>query len=106
MTDNPSFAVATKAAAMRACGIDVVTLAAGEPQAATTPAVVDAAIAALRDPATHHYGPSQGDGELRALLAARLASETGLRWRAEDVQITLGAKHALFLAVQAACIWN
>ena len=36
MTDNPIFAVAAKAAALRAQGVDVITLAAGEPQAATS----------------------------------------------------------------------
>jgi aspartate aminotransferase len=101
MADNPIFAVAAKAAAMRSRGIDVITLAAGEPQAATAAAVVDAAIAVIRDPATHHYGPAQGDGELRELIATRLADETRLSWQADDVQITFGAKHALFLAVHA-----
>jgi aspartate aminotransferase len=101
MADNPIFAVAAKAAAMRSRGIDVISLAAGEPQAATATAVVDAAIAAIRDPATHHYGPAQGDGELRELIATRLADETRLSWLADHVQITLGAKHALFLAVHA-----
>ena len=101
MADNPIFTVAAKAAAMRARGIDVITLAAGEPQAATAAAVVDAAIAAIRDPATHHYAPAQGDGELRQLIATRLADETRLSWQADDVQITFGAKHALFLSVHA-----
>lgn len=101
MTDNPIFAVAARAAALRSRGIDVVTLAAGEPQAPTAAAVVEAAVAALRDPATHHYGPAQGDGELRDAVAAGLTGETRLGWRADDVQIALGAKHALYLAARA-----
>jgi aspartate aminotransferase len=101
MVDNPIFAVAARADAMRSRGIDVITLAAGEPRAATSEAVVAAAVEAIRDPATHHYGQAQGDGELRELVAARLAGDTGLSWRADDVQVTLGAKHALFLAVHA-----
>ncbi|MEU5291492.1 aminotransferase class I/II-fold pyridoxal phosphate-dependent enzyme [Streptomyces umbrinus] len=101
MTDNPIFAVAAKAEALRAQGADVITLAAGEPQAATRAVVVQAAVDAVRDPATHHYGTAQGDPALRALVATTVAGDTGLTWSADDVQIALGAKHALFLATQA-----
>ncbi|MFF7476856.1 aminotransferase class I/II-fold pyridoxal phosphate-dependent enzyme [Streptomyces sp. NPDC008092] len=101
MTDNPIFAVAARAEALRAQGADVITLAAGEPQAATSAVVVEAAVAAVRDPATHHYGTAQGDPDLRALVATVVAADTGLSWTAADVQIGLGAKHALFLATQA-----
>ncbi|MEV7085092.1 aminotransferase class I/II-fold pyridoxal phosphate-dependent enzyme [Streptomyces sp. NPDC093085] len=101
MTDNPIFAVAAKAEALRAQGADVITLAAGEPQAASSTAVVEAAVAAARDPATHHYGTAQGDTALRTLVATMIAGDTRTPWSREDVQIALGAKHALFLAVQA-----
>ncbi|WP_435233737.1 aminotransferase class I/II-fold pyridoxal phosphate-dependent enzyme [Streptomyces sp. Tue6028] len=101
MTDNPIFAVAAKAEALRARGVDVITLAAGEPQAASSAVVVEAAVAAVRDPATHHYGTAQGDPALRALVADVVSGDTQLPWSAGDVQIALGAKHALFLAVQA-----
>ncbi|MEV7892029.1 aminotransferase class I/II-fold pyridoxal phosphate-dependent enzyme [Streptomyces sp. NPDC002817] len=101
MTDNPIFAVAARARTLRDQGADVITLAAGEPQAATSDAVVEAAVAAVRDPATHHYGPAQGDPALRALVATVIGDDTRLPWTADDVQIALGAKHALFLAIQA-----
>ncbi|MGW0865107.1 aminotransferase class I/II-fold pyridoxal phosphate-dependent enzyme [Streptomyces sp. NPDC002611] len=101
MTDNPIFAVAARAEALRARGADVITLAAGEPQAATSAVVVEAAVAAVRDPVAHHYGPAQGDAALRALVAASLTDDTEAAWTADDVQIALGAKHALFLALQA-----
>ncbi|WP_371664599.1 aminotransferase class I/II-fold pyridoxal phosphate-dependent enzyme [Streptomyces sp. NBC_00280] len=101
MPDNPIFAVAARAEALRAQGADVITLAAGEPQAATSAVVVEAAVDAVRDPAAHHYGTAQGDPALRALVATAVAADTLLPWSVDDVQITLGAKHALFLAVQA-----
>lgn len=41
MADNPIFAVAAKAQALRAQGANVITLAAGEPQAATSTVVVE-----------------------------------------------------------------
>lgn len=46
MTDNPILAVAARAQALRDQGADVITLAAGEPQAATSAAVVEAAVTA------------------------------------------------------------
>jgi aspartate aminotransferase len=99
--DNPIFAVAARADELRAQGVDVVTLAAGEPQSATSPRVVAAAIDAINDPATHHYGTAQGEASLRNLVAAVATTDTGLPWTGADVQIALGAKHALFLALQA-----
>lgn len=78
MTDNPIFTVAAKAEALRAQGADVITLATGEPQAATSAAVVETAVAAVRDPATHHYGTAHGDPALRALVATAIAGDTQL----------------------------
>ncbi|WP_421106440.1 aminotransferase class I/II-fold pyridoxal phosphate-dependent enzyme [Streptomyces sp. NEAU-S77] len=63
--------------------------------------VVETAVAALRDPTTHHYGTAQGGPALRALVATAIADDTGLSWSADDGQIALGVKHALFVATQA-----
>ncbi|QLH20682.1 aminotransferase class I/II-fold pyridoxal phosphate-dependent enzyme [Streptomyces sp. Rer75] len=62
---------------------------------------METAVAALRDPTTHHYGTAQGGPALRALVATAIADDTGLSWSADDVQIALGVKHALFVATQA-----
>lgn len=99
--DNPIFAVAARAAELRAQGVDVLTLAAGEPQSATSSQVLAAAIEAINDPATHHYGTAQGEAALRDLVASLITTDTGLPRTGADVQIALGAKHALYLAVQA-----
>jgi aspartate/methionine/tyrosine aminotransferase len=58
--DEPIFAVAEQAAQLRDAGADVITLAAGEPDASTALHVIEATIAAARDPATHHYGTAAG----------------------------------------------
>jgi aspartate/methionine/tyrosine aminotransferase len=96
-SDNPIFRIADRAAALRADGVDVITLAAGEPEAPTSPVVVDAAVAAARDARTHHYGPAAGLAELRDLVAAR----HGAAVTAESVQVAVGTKHALHLALDA-----
>lgn len=86
---------------MRASGLDVITLAAGEPQAPSSPSVIQAAIAAAADSDVHHYGPVQGDPEFLDLISSRLREETGLNWEPSDIQATIGAKHALALAAGA-----
>lgn len=101
MNDNPIFAVVERAAQLRAQGVDVITLAAGEPQAATAKVVVDAAIEAAQNPRAHHYGPAEGELALRTAIAERLGVETSQPWSADQVQVTLGAKHALYLAILA-----
>ena len=99
MADNPIFAINTRVAQLRADGADIVMLTAGEPQAATAPAIVAAAQHALADEHHHHYGPAAGDPVLRGAIAAALPGQAS--WTAEDVLITAGAKHALFLALHA-----
>lgn len=49
-----------------------------------------AAVSAVRDAATHHYGTAQGDPTLRALVADALTSDTQLPWSADDVQLACG----------------
>jgi len=101
MTHNPVFAIMDRAQALAASGADVISLAVGEPDAPTAEFVVAAAVRAARDPRNHHYGQAAGLRGLRETVAGRLARQTGLGWPADDVHITLGAKHALFLALHA-----
>jgi aspartate aminotransferase len=88
-SENPIFAIADRAAALRAAGVDVITLAAGEPDFATSDAVLRAAVAAVEDPATHHYGQAAGLAELRAEVASRYPA--GLV-AAGDVQVAVGTQ--------------
>jgi aspartate/methionine/tyrosine aminotransferase len=96
-SDNPIFRIADRAAALRADGVDVITLAAGESEAPTAAHVVEAAVAAARDPGSHHYGSAAGLAELRQ----RVADQHPDGVTAEHVQVTVGTKHALHLALGA-----
>ena len=99
VSDNAILAVSARAAQLRAEGVDVVSLAAGEPDTPTPPAITAAAAAAALH-GDHHYGPAVGDPALRAAIADRLPTVSP-RFTAHDVQVTLGTKHALFLGLQA-----
>ncbi|MFT3876399.1 MAG: pyridoxal phosphate-dependent aminotransferase [Propioniciclava sp.] len=67
-----------------------VSLAMGEPDGDTAPAVVEAAIASLRAGRTH-YAPLTGSNELRAAIAAFVSDGTGRVTSPEEVVITHGA---------------
>jgi hypothetical protein len=73
-------------------GRDVVSLAAGEPDT-DTPAHITAAAAAISG--EHHYGPAAGSTGLRTAVATQLAT-LAPPFTADDVQICMGTKHALY----------
>ncbi|MHA6622480.1 pyridoxal phosphate-dependent aminotransferase [Pseudonocardia sp. DLS-67] len=76
------------------------SLAMGEPDFPTPPAVIEAAVRALRDGHTH-YADQKGLPELRAALAGRLPGGAGRSWTADDVVVTHGATAALAAVVFA-----
>src|SRR5438874_3295821 len=58
-----------KVAAKRAAGVDVISLGIGDPDTPTYAPIVEAAQAALADPATHQYPSNRGRPEFRAAVA-------------------------------------
>ncbi|MGH7704730.1 MAG: pyridoxal phosphate-dependent aminotransferase [Candidatus Dormibacteria bacterium] len=84
-----------RARELRLAGEDVISFAAGEPDLPTPPEVVEAAIAACRDPRLHHYTNSAGLPELRAQVAESLRARTGEELSAANVLITSGTKQAV-----------
>ncbi|MGW6461421.1 pyridoxal phosphate-dependent aminotransferase [Streptomyces sp. NPDC055078] len=72
----------------------------GEPDFPTPPAVIEAAVAALREGNTH-YADQKGLGELRAALASGLPAHPGRTWGADDIVVTHGATAALAAVVFA-----
>ncbi|MGI5405110.1 aminotransferase class I/II-fold pyridoxal phosphate-dependent enzyme [Streptomyces sp. CA-135486] len=101
MSDNAILAISARAAELRGMGHDVISLAAGEPDLPTPAHITEAAARAAADPAYHHYGTAVGLPQLRELAAHHLAATTHLAWSADDIQIALGTKHALYLALAA-----
>jgi aspartate aminotransferase len=97
---SPTVAMAQRAAALKARGERVLDFSVGEPDQATPAHVVAAAKAAL-DAGRTRYTGSAGIPELRAAVAARYRADFGLRFAPEEVAVTTGGKHALYLACQA-----
>ncbi len=92
--------VMAAAKAREAAGERVLHLERGEPDFDTPPHVVEALAKAARDGATH-YPDSRGEMRLREALAAKLARENGIAAHPDDIVVTAGGTHGLFLAMQA-----
>ena len=99
---SPTLAMGARARVLKARGVDVIDLSVGEPDADTPEAIKEAAVRALAAGRTK-YTPAAGLPELREAIAEKLARVNGLPYRAENVLVTVGAKHAIFLALQALC---
>ncbi|MGH7740557.1 MAG: pyridoxal phosphate-dependent aminotransferase [Candidatus Eiseniibacteriota bacterium] len=92
--------VMAAARAREAAGQRVVHLERGEPDFDTPPHVVEALAAAARAGETHYPEP-RGTSALRQALVEKLRRENGIACESDDVVITEGGTHALFLAFQA-----
>ena len=99
IAESATMAVSAKAKELRAQGIDVIGFGAGEPDFATPDHIVEAAIAACRDPRMHKYGPAAGMPELREAVAEKTLRDSGYPVDASQVLITNGGKHAVFAAL-------
>jgi aspartate aminotransferase len=98
IAESATLAVDAKAKALKAAGADVVGFGAGEPDFATPPAIVEAAIVAARNPASHRYTPAAGLPVLREAVAVKTLRDSGYDIKASQVVITNGGKQAVYQA--------
>ncbi|MBN1152333.1 MAG: aminotransferase class I/II-fold pyridoxal phosphate-dependent enzyme [Dehalococcoidia bacterium] len=79
-------------------GVKIIDLTAGQPDIGPTPDV----LAALVDGGKlHKYGPVPGEAGLRPLIAEVTNQETGSRFTADQVVVTVGAKGAIDTVMRA-----
>lgn len=90
-----TLAIAAKAKALKAQGIDVCSFSAGEPDF-DTPAHIKAAAKQALDQGKTKYGPSPGEPKLREAIARKLREDNNLGYNSENVIVTNGGKHSLF----------
>jgi aspartate aminotransferase len=102
LTPSLTLSIDSKAKAMKAEGIDVCGFGAGEPDFDTPEHIKRAAIEALEAGFTK-YTPSAGIPELRQAIADKLAADNGLTYRAGQVVVSNGAKHACYNAILTTC---
>ena len=91
--------VMAAAAQRELTGERVIHLERGEPDFDTPPHIVEALAKAARDGHTH-YPEAHGQLPLREALVEKLARDNGIRAHVDDVVVTAGGTHALYLAIQ------
>jgi aspartate aminotransferase len=90
-----TLAIAAKAKAMKADGLDVLNFGAGEPDF-DTPEHIKAAAKKALDEGKTKYGPAAGEPLLREAIARKLQRDNQLNYKAENVLVTNGGKHSLY----------
>src|ERR687894_811400 len=98
IAESATLAVDSKAKALKAVGRPVIGFGAGEPDFATPPEIVQAAVAACADPTNHRYTPTAGLPELRAAIAAKTSRDSDYQIEPRQVLITNGGKQAVYQA--------
>ena len=101
ITESATLAVDAKAKALKAAGRPVIGFGAGEPDFASPEAVVEAAVEACRNPASHRYSPAAGQPALREAVADKTLRDSGWRPEPSQVLITNGGKHAVYNTFEA-----
>jgi aspartate aminotransferase len=97
---SPTIAVTTKARELKAAGMDVIGLGAGEPDFDTPDNIKAAAIKAIHDGQTK-YTAVEGIPELRAAIAAKFKRENNLDYKPSQTFVSPGGKTILFNALMA-----
>ena len=97
---SATLAMAARAQALAAAGVDVIDLSVGEPDFPTPQHVCRAAEEAIRAGRTK-YTPAAGIPALRKAVAEDYARRSGLEVSAAQVVVSSGAKHALHNAFTA-----
>ncbi len=98
LAPSPTAVMMQKGRDLARAGKEVINLAGGEPDFATPPHIVEAALRAIHDGDTH-YPPSHGTPELLEAIAAKLTRENNVHVSPSQLMATPGAKWALYAAL-------
>lgn len=91
---------AAKARALKAEGIDVISLTVGEPDFVTPKVIQEAAQTAIVKGQASFYTPTSGLPALKSALKNHIKKNYGLDYQANQLLVTPGAKFALYTAFQ------
>ncbi len=97
---SPTLAIDAKAKMLKAQGIDIVNLSAGEPDFDTPKHIKEAAIEAINQGFTK-YTPVAGIVELREAICNKLKTDYDIEYSVEEIVVSTGGKQGLFNVIQA-----
>lgn len=93
-------AIKDEAKALKQEGIDVISLASGEPDFDTPKLIRDVAIENIQKGNTH-YAPGKGLPKLRREIKKKLEKDNQIATDEDNIIVTYGAKMAVYIAVRA-----
>jgi aspartate aminotransferase len=99
LTPSTTLAITAKAKEMKAQGIDVIALGAGEPDFNTPQHIIQAAYDSLVEGHTK-YTPSGGTAQLKDAVINKFKQDQNLTYTPSEIIVTSGAKHALYTLFQ------
>lgn len=99
LKSSATLEITAKAQQLKSEGHDVISLAAGEPDCNTPDPIQHAATEAMARGITR-YTPAMGFLALREMIAEKVSKENGFPVTSEEVIVTCGAKHAIYMALQ------
>jgi len=97
---SPTLAIDSKAKAMKAAGVDVISFGVGEPDFDTPDNIKEAAAKAMRDGFTK-YTAVGGIDPLKDAIIGKLKADNGLSYTRDEIIVSCGAKHSLYNIAQA-----
>ena len=97
---SPTLATDAKAKALKAQGVDIVNLSAGEPDFDTPEHVKEAAVKAIEGGFTK-YTPVGGIPELKEAVIAKMERDYSTLYSPEEIMVSTGGKQVLFNVIQA-----
>ncbi len=98
---SATVALADRVLALKAAGQPIIGLQVGDPDFATPPAVMEAALRAMHDGLTH-YASSRGAPDLRRAAAAKLLRDDSVTRDPEtEILVTHGGIHAYYVGLQS-----
>jgi aspartate aminotransferase len=97
---SATLAMTTRTLELKAQGVDVIGLGAGEPDFDTPDFVKQAAIAAIEAGKTK-YTNVDGTAELKAAIAGKFKRDNDLDYTPAQISVNVGGKHSLFNALVA-----
>jgi aspartate aminotransferase len=97
---SPTLEITARAKAMKARGINVIGFGAGEPDFDTPQHIKEALYRAVKE-GFIYYTKTRGISELREAISKKLKADNSVRYTADEVIVTPGAKQALFEVIMA-----
>ncbi|MGJ7920013.1 pyridoxal phosphate-dependent aminotransferase [Neobacillus sp. LXY-4] len=99
LTPSTTLAITAKAKELKAQGLDVIGLGAGEPDFNTPQHIIDAAVASMNEGQTK-YTPAAGLPALKQEIIKKFQKDQGIDYSGNEIIVGSGAKHVLYTLFQ------